>query len=520
MYRRVALRRRRPGAARRRNLLLVDARRGHGPRHGRAHHPRHGRARTPPPSGARRHCVPPEDAGPMGDRARASGRRRAHRHLRRRRARAELVRQFTFQFPAQVIGGVLGLPRGDFPQFQVWASAIISVNSAWERGHRRLRRARRSTSTGVLEERRAYPRDDLVSDLAVAELDGERLDDEEIFSFLRLLLPAGVETTFRSSGNFIYALLTHPDQLDALRLDRSLMPQAIEEALRWEPPLLITSRVVTRDTELRGTPVPAGANVTVMLGAANRDPAATPIPIGSTSSVTRSSTSLRPRAAHVPGDAPGSHGDTGRGRRAARPASRPAPRPRARRPAHPRPDLPVAHRAARPLRLSHPAAPGTARFGGCLASSPSPASATTPHGVDLDDVIAPPYDVIGPDERARLEARSPWNVVRIDLSEPEEAATGTTTRATSSTSGSTPGVLVPDDEPAFYVYRMGFHDEHGPPPSDRGRDRRARALGTRGRATSCRTNARCRSPRTTGSTSCARAAPTSRPSGACRSRRG
>ena len=184
---------------------------------------------------------------------------------------AELVRQFTFQFPAQVIGGVLGLPREDFPQFQVWASAIISVNSAWERGIA-ASVAFKEYLAGVLEERRAHPRDDLVSDLAVAELDGERLDDEEIFSFLRLLLPAGVETTFRSSGNFIHALLTHPDQLDALRRDRSLMPQAIEEALRWEPPLLITSRIVTRDTELRGTPLPAGANVTVMLGAANRDP--------------------------------------------------------------------------------------------------------------------------------------------------------------------------------------------------------------------------------------------------------
>ena len=184
---------------------------------------------------------------------------------------AELVRQFTFQFPAQVIGGVLGLPCEDFPQFQVWASAIISVNSAWERGIA-ASVALKEYLAGVLEERRAHPRDDLVSDLAVAELDGERLDDEEIFSFLRLLLPAGVETTFRSSGNFIHALLTHPDQLEALRLDRSLMPQAIEEALRWEPPLLITSRIVTRDTELRGISVPAGANVTVMLGAANRDP--------------------------------------------------------------------------------------------------------------------------------------------------------------------------------------------------------------------------------------------------------
>jgi cytochrome P450 len=185
--------------------------------------------------------------------------------------RAELVRQFTFQFPAQVIGGVLGLPREDFPQFQVWASAIISVNSAWERGIA-ASTALKEYLAAVLDDRRAHPRADLVSDLAVAELDGERLDDEEIFSFLRLLLPAGVETTFRSSGNFIYALLTHPDQLDALRLERSLMPQAIEEALRWEPPLLITSRVVTRDTEVRGTPIPAGANVTVMLGAANRDP--------------------------------------------------------------------------------------------------------------------------------------------------------------------------------------------------------------------------------------------------------
>ena len=203
---------------------------------------------------------------------------------------AELVRQFTFQFPAQVIGGVLGLPREDFPQFQVWASAIISVNSAWEPGIA-ASVALKEYLAGVLEERRAHPRADLVSDLAVAELDGERLDDEEIFSFLRLLLPAGVETTFRSSGNFIYALLTHPDQLDALRLDRSLMPQAIEEALRWEPPLLITSRVVTRDTELRGISVPAGANVTVMLGAANRDPAGITTPTASTSSATRSSTS-------------------------------------------------------------------------------------------------------------------------------------------------------------------------------------------------------------------------------------
>jgi cytochrome P450 len=97
------------------------------------------------------------------------------------------------------------------------------------------------------------------------------LSDEEIFSFLRLLLPAGAETTYRASGNFLFGLLTHPDQLDALRADRSLMPQAVEEAIRWETPLLITTRRCTSDTELAGVEIPAGANVIAHLGSANHD---------------------------------------------------------------------------------------------------------------------------------------------------------------------------------------------------------------------------------------------------------
>ena len=98
----------------------------------------------------------------------------------------------------------------------------------------------------------------------------KKLSDEEIFSFLRLLLPAGVETTYRSLGNMLFGLLSNPDQLDAVRADRSLLPQAIEEAVRWEPPLLTITRVATRDTELAGVPIPAGSSVMPMLGAANR----------------------------------------------------------------------------------------------------------------------------------------------------------------------------------------------------------------------------------------------------------
>ena len=177
------------------------------------------------------------------------------------RGHAELVRELTFPFPSQVIAGVLGLPRTDFPQFQRWSVAIISINSNWERGIE-ASAALKDYLADVLASRRSSPQDDLVNDLAHIELDGERLDDEEIFSFLRLLLPAGVETTYRASGNLLYALLSHPEQLDAVRRDRSLVPQAIEELLRWEPPLLLTSRVTTRDTEIGGVAILAGSSVT------------------------------------------------------------------------------------------------------------------------------------------------------------------------------------------------------------------------------------------------------------------
>jgi len=90
----------------------------------------------------------------------------------------------------------------------------------------------------------------VISVLTKAELDGQQLTDEEIIAFLRLLLPAGAETTYRSSSNLMFGLLTNPDQLAALRNDRTLMPQAIEEGLRWEPPLTGIGRTAMRDVEV------------------------------------------------------------------------------------------------------------------------------------------------------------------------------------------------------------------------------------------------------------------------------
>ena len=183
--------------------------------------------------------------------------------------KTDLVKTFTFPYPARIIAALLGLPEQDFPQFQRWSISMLSYVINPERGLA-ASKALVDYFTPILEARRAEPREDLISSLAAAEIDGQKLADEDIYSFIRLLLPAGVETTYRSLGTLLFALLTHPDQLDAIRADRSLIPQAIEEGVRWDAPLLNITRVATRDTELAGVPIPQGSSVMPMLGAANR----------------------------------------------------------------------------------------------------------------------------------------------------------------------------------------------------------------------------------------------------------
>jgi cytochrome P450 len=186
------------------------------------------------------------------------------------RGHAELVREFNFPFPTRVISGILGLPQEDYRQFQRWSTAILSFFTKLDDAVAASEEVKEYLA-GILAERRREPREDLISELAHAELDGEHLSDEEIFSFLRLLLPAGVETTYRATGNMLFSLLSNPEQLDAVRADRALATPAIEEALRLEAPLLNITRLATRDTEISGTPIPAGSTVMLMLAAANRD---------------------------------------------------------------------------------------------------------------------------------------------------------------------------------------------------------------------------------------------------------
>ncbi|MDX6741483.1 cytochrome P450 [Actinocorallia sp. A-T 12471] len=187
------------------------------------------------------------------------------------RGSADLIRELTFPFPVQVIAKILGLPPEDYKDFQRLSLDLISIQNDRPAGLA-ASRALSEYFTPLIRERRADPRDDVISDLVRAEIDGRPLADEEILPFLLLLLPAGAETTYRSSSNLLFGLLSRPEQLAEVKADpETLLPQAIEEALRWEPPLLNVVRAPVRDVQLAGVDIPAGAMISVSIASAGRD---------------------------------------------------------------------------------------------------------------------------------------------------------------------------------------------------------------------------------------------------------
>jgi cytochrome P450 len=187
------------------------------------------------------------------------------------RGHADLVRELTFPFPVTVIAGMLGLPEEEHADFHRLAVELISVGLDPEAGMKASHDLKAMFQRAI-ERSRISPGEDLISVLTRAELeDGSTLDDELIVSFCRLLAPAGAETTYRSSSNLLLGLLSHTDQLDAVRNDRKLIPQAIDEGLRWECPLTGIQRTSTEDTEVTGVAIPAGQMIHVNLGSANHD---------------------------------------------------------------------------------------------------------------------------------------------------------------------------------------------------------------------------------------------------------
>jgi cytochrome P450 len=183
---------------------------------------------------------------------------------------ADLIRDFTFEFPTRVIAELLGLPADDLPEFRRRAVQLINYTVKYERAFE-ASAALKDYFLHQIARRKAEPTEDIIGDLVSAEIDGEKLSDEAIYSFLRLLLPAGLETTYRSSGNLLFLLLTHPEQFDAVRAEHELIAPAIEEGLRFETPLTTVQRFTTEDTELDGVDIPARSAVDLCIGSANRD---------------------------------------------------------------------------------------------------------------------------------------------------------------------------------------------------------------------------------------------------------
>jgi cytochrome P450 len=184
--------------------------------------------------------------------------------------RADLVASVTSVYPVQVICGIAGVPLEDAAQFARWAEQINMGPLSPEEGMA-ASKAMVDYLRPLVESRRTDPNGDFLSDLVHEEIDGEQLTDSKIYGFLRLLLPAGAETTFRVMGNCLYALLSQPHVLERVYADRGLLPEVIEETLRWETSVTQVSRIATRDTEVAGCPIIAGSPVGVITASANHD---------------------------------------------------------------------------------------------------------------------------------------------------------------------------------------------------------------------------------------------------------
>jgi hypothetical protein len=182
------------------------------------------------------------------------------------------------QLPVAVIAELLGVPDADRPLLRPWSNAIVKMYE-YDRTRRREDDAERAAEEfvgylrGLAAERRRRPGDDLVSHLVqVRDAEGDRLTEDELVTTCILLLNAGHEATVNVTANGTLALLRHPDQLARLRAERSLLPAAVEELMRFDSPLQLFERTATEDVELGGVTVERGQKVAALLGSANHDP--------------------------------------------------------------------------------------------------------------------------------------------------------------------------------------------------------------------------------------------------------
>jgi cholest-4-en-3-one 26-monooxygenase len=191
----------------------------------------------------------------------------------------DFVDRIAAPFPLAVIAWVLGVPSDDWPLLFRWTNEVIGKEDPeyrrpGETPGQTIKRARGEVHAyfrQLIAERRADPRDDLVSELIDGEVEGAPLTEEQLVSYCELLVEAGNETTRNAVSGGLLALSEHCDQWDRLRAAPELLPDAVEEILRWVTPISHFTRVATEDYELRGQTIPAGEQVALYFASANRD---------------------------------------------------------------------------------------------------------------------------------------------------------------------------------------------------------------------------------------------------------
>ncbi len=196
----------------------------------------------------------------------------------------DVLADLAYPLPAIVTAEMLGVPTSDWRQLTAWSADFAQVLGNFQHNPDFAHKALRSLNEMVayfqaaVREQRAHPREGLISAFLNAEINGDRLSEEEVVANTIVTMVGGQETTTNLIGNGILTLLRHPDQLERLRADLSLIPSAVEELLRYESPSQHTARLAPRDVELGGKQIRQRQAVIAVMGAANRDPERFPEP--------------------------------------------------------------------------------------------------------------------------------------------------------------------------------------------------------------------------------------------------